>query len=247
MNNKFERGDLIYEGKAKKVFEVVNEPGFVWLEFKDSLTAFNAQKKGSFQGKGELNRDIASLVFRYLRYRGLQSHWITDYDKNAMVVMRLKMLPLEVVVRNIAAGSLAKKFSIDEGKTLKEPLIELYFKNDELQDPFISDDQALMFGLVSSQAQLETVKHHALSINAYLKDFFDVVKINLVDFKIEFGLNFMGDALLADEITPDSCRLWDAETGEKLDKDRFRRDLGDIDKAYKNVLERLKTRWENLV
>ena len=247
VTDKFKRGELIYEGKAKRVYEVVHEPGFAWLEYKDSLTAFNALKKGEFSGKGKVNRAIASLVFRYLQYRGLASHWLADQGDSAMVVMRLKMLPLEVVVRNVVAGSLAKKFGVEEGKILKNPLVELYYKNDALQDPFISDDQALESGLVDSKERLEHVKHQARTINVYLKDFFESAQLNLVDFKMEFGLNFSGDVLLADEITPDSCRLWDHLTGEKMDKDRFRRDLGKVDEAYFEVLKRLENRWEKLI
>lgn len=230
---------LLYEGKAKKIYALAGEENKVRVEYKDSLTAFNALKKGSFQEKGCINRDIASLIFRYLAKNNIPSHWISDEGLDSMIVEKLKIIPLEVVVRNILAGSTAKKLGIEEGKVLAKPLVEFYYKNDELQDPFLSDDQALMLEIVSEQ-DIKNIKESALKINAALKDLFHKIQINLVDFKIEFGRNTSGKIVLADEITPDCCRLWDQNTNEKLDKDRFRRDLGNVRESYLDVLSRLK-------
>ncbi len=229
--------NLLYEGKAKKIFETEN-PQVVLMEFKDSLTAFNAQKKGSFTGKGKLNRDIASLIFFRLKEAGVESHFIENVGSNSMKTKKVEIIPLEVVVRNILAGSTAKKMGRDEGEVLPFPLVEFYFKKDELNDPFISDDQAIAFE-IADRKTLEELKVKALKINEVLKKMFELMNIKLVDFKVEFGRTTKGDILLADEITPDCCRLWDINTGEKMDKDRFRRDLGDIDKFYHEVLNRL--------
>lgn len=235
----YKKGDLIYEGKAKKVFSVLQENNFVWIEFKNSLTAFNALKKGEFQGKGAINRNIASLIFRELKKSDIASHWVTDVAETEMVCQKLQMVPLEVVVRNRVAGSLAKKFALEEGQVLTEPLVELYYKNDELQDPFISDEQALVLKFIESKAALENLKTQALKINHVLKSLFKKIDIDLIDFKIEFGRDRSGVFLLADEISPDSCRLWDTQTNEKLDKDRFRRDLGRVQESYEEVVKRL--------
>jgi phosphoribosylaminoimidazole-succinocarboxamide synthase len=234
----YKKGDLLYEGKAKKVFSVAGEPDLVWLEYKDSLTAFNALKKGSFAGKGQLNRNIASAVFKFLKKLDIQSHWIEDIGDHEMVCRKLEMIPLEVVIRNRIAGSLAKKFGLDEGKELERPLLELYYKSDTLQDPFLSDDQALTLKFVESQSILDECKRQALLVNSGLREMFGAAGIDVIDFKIEFG-SANGKIMLADEISPDSCRLWDQKTGEKLDKDRFRRDLGKVEESYQEVWERL--------
>lgn len=239
----YKKGAALYEGKAKKLFEVEGHPELVWMEFKDSLTAFNAQKKGSFTGKGLLNRNLASFIFRYLVREGVGSHWRQDMGERDMVCERVAIIPLEVVVRNRLAGSTAKKFNIEEGLVLEQPLVEFYFKDDALNDPFLSDDQALMMKAAKSQAELEELKKRGLKVNAALKRMFFEMGIDLVDFKIEFGRTKSGDIVLADEITPDSCRLWDLKTGEKLDKDRFRRDLGRVEESYQEVWERMQTRW----
>lgn len=231
--------DLLYEGKAKKIFAVPGETDKVLVEYKDSLTAFNALKKGSFENKGSLNRDITSLIFRYLSKKGVETHWLEDRGERSMLVRRVEIIPLEVVVRNILAGSTAKKLGIAEGKKLSAPLVEIYLKNDELQDPFLSDDQALMLEVVKS-SELQEIKANALVINRYLQELFLGLSIQLVDFKIEFGRDGSRRIVLADEISPDCCRLWDLKTGEKLDKDRFRRDLGNIRESYREVFERLK-------
>ena len=235
----YKKGELLYEGKAKRVYSVLGEAHFVWIEFKNSLTAFNALKKGEFEGKGHLNRNIASILFRELRKNEINSHWVSDVGSTEMVCQKLQMIPLEVVVRNRAAGSLAKKFAIEEGAPLKAPLVELYYKKDELQDPFVSDDQALLLQMIESSAALDVLKNQALKINLVLKNLFKKIEIDLIDFKIEFGRDRNGNFLLADEISPDSCRLWDLKTNEKLDKDRFRRDLGRVQESYEEVLGRL--------
>lgn len=236
--------NLLYEGKAKKIFAVVEHPESVLMEFKDSLTAFNALKKGSFDNKGRLNRQIASLVFRYLQKMGVASHWQQDVGAHSMLTLRLQMIPLEVVVRNVLAGSTAKKFALEEGTPLEQPLVELYFKSDALADPFISDEQALMLKAADEQ-EIKRVKELGLIVNHHLKTFFAAVGLQLIDFKVEFGRAEDGRILLADEITPDSCRLWDVATQEKMDKDRFRRDLGRVKESYEEVYKRLRDRWES--
>lgn len=232
-------GRLLYEGKAKKIFEIPGEPDNVLMEFKDSLTAFNAQKKGSFDDKGPVNRQIASLIFAKLKAGGVDSHWVRDEGPRGMVARRVQIIPLEVVVRNVLAGSTAKRFGIEEGRPLSRPLVEFYYKSDELQDPFISDEQALILGFATSE-QITVLKRQALRVNEILLGVFEKAGLKLVDFKIEFGVDSRGEVLLADEITPDCCRLWDMTTGEKMDKDRFRRDLGGIKESYEDVLARLR-------
>lgn len=231
--------NLIYEGKAKKIFDIPNEPDHVHMEFKDSLTAFNAQKKGSFESKGVINRNIASLIFKELASKGIASHFIENVGERGMKAKRVQIIPLEVVVRNILAGSTAKKMGREEGERLERPLVEFYYKKDELNDPFVSDDQILAFKIAEEKELIE-LKKQALLINQTLMNLFDQMGILLVDFKVEFGKTSEGTILLADEITPDCCRLWDKKTGEKMDKDRFRRDLGNIDQYYQEVLIRLK-------
>lgn len=232
------RKELLYEGKAKKVY-ATDRPEVLLLEFKDSLTAFNAQKKGSFEGKGPLNKEIASLIFDRLKKEGVPSHFISNPSPTEMEVVKVKIIPLEVVVRNILAGSTAKKMGRTEGEKLKRPLVEFYYKDDALGDPFLSDDQAILFE-VATAPELEELKGKALKINQVLISLFEKAGITLVDFKLEFGRDAKGQILLADEITPDCCRLWDLKTGEKLDKDRFRRDLGNVKESYHQVLDRLK-------
>ncbi|MBX7230793.1 MAG: phosphoribosylaminoimidazolesuccinocarboxamide synthase [Bdellovibrionales bacterium] len=244
LNNKYSRGNLLYEGKAKKIFNLKNRNDLVWVEYKDSLTAFNAQKRGSFLGKGALNRNLTALIYKYLGLKQIKHHLIASIESESLICHRVKIIPLEVVVRNRLAGSTAKKFKLNEGAPLKKPLVEFFYKSDELEDPFVSDDQALMLQIVETQEQLELIKAKALEVNKHLRDMFAAVGIELIDFKIEYGKNSQGELILADEITPDCCRLWDFKTGEKLDKDRFRRDLGNVEEKYLEVWNRLKDRWE---
>lgn len=239
---KFEKGPMTYEGKAKKIFQVVGEPEMVWVEYKDSLTAFNAQKKSSFEGKGEINSQITKILFETLKKSGVPHHLVEFMSPIDVVCKKVKIIPLEVVVRNVLAGSTAKKLGIEEGKPLSKPLVEFYLKDDDLGDPFVSDDQALAIGASSSNEELQELKSLALSVNQCLLQVFSEIGIRLVDFKIELGRDGSGQILLADEISPDTCRLWDLSTGEKLDKDRFRRDLGQVKESYEEVLKRL-TQW----
>ena len=235
----YSKGKKIYEGKAKIVYAVEDHADLVWLEYKNSLTAFNAEKKGSFEGKGAVNCKITTLIFNHLREHGISTHCVETPDDENMVAKKVDIILLEVVVRNTLAGSTAKKFNIDEGTKLTSPLVEFYYKDDALGDPFISDAQALMLK-VASQVEMDQLKEKALEINTVLIPMFAAAGMNLVDFKIEFGRAKDGNILLADEITPDTCRLWDSETGEKMDKDRFRRDLGDVKENYEKVYNRLK-------
>ena len=189
---KFKRGALFYEGKAKNLYEVADHPELVWQEFRNSLTAFNAQKKGEFTGKGSINRDITSIIFRYLGQH-LKTHWIQDVGETEMVTQRLKMLKLEVVIRNVLAGSTAKKLGLSEGTALAQPLVEFYYKDDALADPFISDDQALLLKTVQNQKELDELKRLGLLVNQHLAELFSQIGIQLIDFKIEFGQNEKGD------------------------------------------------------
>lgn len=236
--------EMIYEGKAKKIYKTQNTQEF-FLEFKDSLTAFNALKKGSFDNKGIINRDIAALLFEYLEKYGIPSHFIRREQSNGMIVKKVNIIPFEVVVRNILAGSTAKRLGIEEGALLSEPLVEYYYKNDELGDPFVSEEQMRVIYKIPS-GEIVNMRDLALKINKALRELFREIKISLIDFKVEFGKDSSGAILLADEITPDCCRLWDMDTQEKLDKDRFRRDLGSVKESYETVLARLeviKEKW----
>jgi len=228
---------LIYEGKAKKIFETehANE---LMMEFKDSLTAFNAQKKGQFQGKGKLNCLISTHIFKVLSANGISHHWIKTENDNQMIVQKTQIIPLEVVVRNVLAGSLAKKVGREEGQRLSCPLVEFYYKDDALNDPFVSEPQIIEFKW-ATETQLEKMKKMALEINQILVPHFIKAGLDIIDFKVEFGINSSREIILADEISPDCMRLWDVKTKEKFDKDRFRRDLGNVEEAYQSVYERL--------
>lgn len=248
---KYLKGPFLHAGKAKDVYAVKDHSDLVWVEYKDNLTAFNGKKNSSFKGKGEVNRDISSLVFRFLQTKEIKNHWVMDVSKNVMICKKLEILPVEVVVRNRLAGSTAQKFKFSEGELLSETLVEFYYKKDELGDPFMSSEQAVIFGFISEWEEMEYLKKTALEINYVLKYFFDEVGVELIDFKLEFGKlestkngTAGSDILLGDEISCDSCRLWDKKTGEKMDKDRFRLDLGSVDQYYKKVYKLLKERWE---
>lgn len=227
---------LLYEGKAKKIFEDGQDT--VIMEFKDSLTAFNAQKLGSFEGKGSLNLKFTTKIFEHLKKSGIKSHILEVLSEKTVRVQKLQMLPVEVVVRNRAAGSLSKRLGLEEGMKLKRPLVEFYYKKDELADPLLTEEQILVLGILTED-QMKKSQELALKVNSGLMDLFNSVGVDLIDFKIEVGVNAKGEFLLADEITPDSCRLWDQKTQEKLDKDVFRRDLGDVGAAYKKIADRL--------
>ena len=232
-----EKKNEMYEGKAKKVFETEN-PEVLIVSYKDDATAFNGQKKGSIAGKGVINNKMSNILMAKLEKKGVPTHFIEELNDRETAVKRVKILPLEVIIRNISAGSFAKRYGVEEGIVFKEPTIEFSYKNDDLGDPLMSDYHAVALGLVTWD-ELETVKKYAFIVNDFLKEVWKGCGVTLVDFKIEFGKTADGTIVLADEISPDTCRLWDSETGEKLDKDRFRRDLGGVEEAYEEVMRRL--------
>lgn len=235
---------LLYEGKGKRVYQLTDQEDYVVLFFKDDLTAEQGRKKGSFSGKGKICRSISSLVFKYLKREGIPVHWLKDLNPQEILCFKTKILPLEVVVRNRLAGSTAKRLNFQEGHFIKEPLLEFYYKKDELDDPFISEEQIKQLNLIEEIHLLKFIKEQAFLINEKLKVFFSDSGLELVDFKIEFGQHNQ-QLLLSDDISPDSCRIWDQKTGERLDKDRFRRDWGGVKEAYKNIEAKLYAQWED--
>ncbi len=243
---KWVKGSFIKGGKGKNLYEVRGSDNkYVWIEFKDELTAFNGKKRSAFKGKGAFNRDVSSLVFRYLRKQNIANHWVDDVGESEMICSRLDMIPLEVVVRNRLAGSTARKFHLKEGTRIAQPLLELYYKKDELGDPFINLEQAVILGLVSNQSLVELAQNTAKKINNKLCVFFQQAGLELIDFKLEFGcaVDFKNKVVLGDEISCDSCRLWDQNTGNKMDKDRFRLGLGEVSENYQKVCQRLTQQW----
>lgn len=235
-----EHGVMLYEGKAKKVYET-ETPDVLLLEYKDSLTAFNAEKKANLEGKGALTNLISAHLLHYLHEHGVPSHFLKKVDDHRQLVRRVSIVPLEVVVRNITTGSLCKRLGVAEGKLLGRPLVEFYLKDDALGDPLITEDHALLFEW-ATETDLAAIKSIALRVNTLLRDLFDSLNIVLVDFKLEFGRTSDGALLLADEISPDTCRFWDKSTGDRLDKDRFRKDLGNVLGAYQEIWSRLERR-----
>lgn len=227
---------MLYEGKAKQVFETEN-PNEYLVHYKDDATAFNGEKKGTIQDKGVLNNKMSAFFFDLLTKNGVPNHFIKRVNDRDQIVKTLKILPLEVIIRNVTAGSFAKRFGVEEGRVLPRPILEFCYKDDELGDPFANNDQIIAMGWATEE-QLKQVSEYAYKVNQILKDFLATKKVTLVDFKIEFGLH-NGEVLLGDEISPDTCRFWDSDTNEKLDKDRFRRDLGNVEDAYKEMLFRL--------
>lgn len=232
-----EKGQLLYEGKAKRIY-ATNDETIVWVEYKDSATAFNGEKKAEIIGKGRLNNEITSLIFLKLREQGIESHFVKQISETEQLVKRVQIIPLETVVRNVAAGSLSKRTGLPEGETLCQTLVEFYYKNDSLGDPLFTEDHIDMLQLATKE-QVETLKQKAVQVNKVLTNLFKELEITLVDFKLEFGIDENGQILLADEISPDTCRLWDAMTNEKLDKDVFRRNLGSLTDAYEKILAKL--------
>ena len=233
---KMEKLEMIYEGKAKKVYRTDNEKEYI-VEYKDDATAFNGEKKGTIVDKGIVNNTMSAIIFKMLEKVGVKTHMIKQLSERESLVKAVKILPLEVIVRNVAAGSLSKRLGIPEGTVLSMPSLEFSYKNDALGDPLINDDHAIVMGL-ATRAQLEIIRQNALAINKLLVEYFLGLGLKLIDFKIEFGL-YGDEIILADEISPDTCRLWDVETNEKMDKDRFRRDLGNVEETYKEVLARV--------
>lgn len=230
--------ELLYEGKSKQVYKSDRAHEYI-LKFKNSATAFNAQKKAEFEGKGRLNQAIATMLFQYLEKNGVKSHFIESLDETHMRVQAVTIIPVEVVVRNRAAGSLIKRVGIEEKTVLNPPLVEFFFKNDALGDPHISEDHIYLMKWATPE-DVKILRSRALEINQLLKDLFDSAGLILADFKLEFGKNHTGEILLSDEISPDGCRLWDKKTQEVLDKDRFRKDLGDLVQGYQKVYDQLK-------
>ena len=227
---------MIYEGKAKKLWTVVGDPDLVIQEFKDDATAFNGEKRGSWAQKGEVNNQFASAMFQMLESRGVQTHFVEKLSPIEMLIKRLEIIPLEVIVRNIAAGSFVKRYAATEGHVFLEPTFEFSYKNDSLGDPLINDSHAIALGLATAE-DIEHIRNEALNVNRILKKYLDERGILLVDFKLEFGWHH-GKILLGDEISPDTCRFWDKATRQKLDKDRFRQDLGNVEEAYAEILKR---------
>ena len=229
--------EQLYEGKAKKVFKTDN-PKCLIVDYKDDATAFNGEKKGQIVGKGVVNNTMTNIIFQLLEQKGVPTHYVEQISDRETIVKAVKILPLEVIMRNISAGSFAKRYGVEEGIVFDKPTFEVSYKNDDLGDPLMCESHALALKLVTEE-QLEQVKKYAAVVNDTLKEFFLDKGLTLVDFKIEFGL-YDGEVILADEISPDTCRLWDVETNEKMDKDRFRRDLGKIEETYAEVLRRVK-------
>ena len=229
--------EQLYEGKAKKVFATDVE-GVVIVDYKDDATAFNGEKKGTIVGKGVVNNRMTNHVFRLIEKEGIPTHLVEELSDRETAVKKVEIVPLEVIVRNVAAGSFSKRMGVEEGRRLLCPIVEFSYKNDDLGDPFINDDYALALGLAKKE-EIETIRSYTLKINEIMKAYFLNAGMKLIDFKIEFGRLPDGTIILADEVSPDTCRLWDVDTDEKLDKDRFRRDLGHVEEAYNEVFKRL--------
>ena len=229
--------ELLYEGKAKKLF-ITEDPQILRVEYKDDATAFNGKKFDRLKDKGRLNNAITVFFFEHLDTKDIPSHFVRKISETEQLVRRVKIIPLEVVVRNVAAGSLSKRIGWEEGKELPHPIVEFYYKDDDLGDPLLAEEHIRLLEL-ASEAQIEELKKRGLAVNEALKSLMLSKKIRLIDFKLEFGLDQKGEILLADEISPDTCRFWDIESGKILDKDRFRRDLGGVTEAYLEIHQRL--------
>ncbi len=231
------KGAQVYEGKAKKVF-ATEDPALLIVSYKDDATAFNGLKRGTIEGKGAVNNRMSNALMRLLERNGVPTHFVRELSERETLVKRVEIVPLEVIVRNIAAGSFAKRYGVEEGVVFPAPTIEFSYKNDALGDPLLNAYHALALGLATA-AELEEIKALSFRINELLRAFWAGCGVTLVDFKLEFGRLPGGGIVLADEISPDTCRLWDSETGKKLDKDRFRRDLGGVEDAYREIMARL--------
>lgn len=232
-----EKTTQLYEGKAKKVF-ATDDDRYVIVSYKDDATAFNGIKKGTIEGKGSINNRMSNMMMQLLEKNGVATHFVEELNDRETVVKKVSIVPLEVIIRNISAGSFSKKYGVEEGIVFSEPTIEFSYKNDDLGDPLINAYHAVALGLATKE-EIETIKSMAFKINEVMKEYFLSLGIKLVDFKLEFGKTADGTIVLADEISPDTCRFWDVNTNEKLDKDRFRRDLGGVEDAYKEVMRRL--------
>ena len=232
-----EKKEQLYEGKAKKVY-ATDDSSMVIVSYKDDATAFNGLKKGTIEGKGVINNKMSNFLMQILEKEGVKTHFVEELSDRETLVKKVTILPLEVIIRNISAGSFAKHYGVKEGIVFAEPTIEFSYKNDDLGDPLLNEYHALALGLATKD-EIALVKSMAFKINATLKEYFKKLNVTLVDFKIEFGKTVDGEIVLADEISPDTCRFWDSTTGEKLDKDRFRRDLGGVEGAYQEMMRRL--------
>ena len=228
--------EQLYEGKAKKVY-ATDDPDIVIVDYKDDATAFNGLKKGTIAGKGVINNKMSNMLFKIMEQHGIPTHYVEELSDRETAVKKVQIVPLEVIIRNTAAGSFSKRYGVPEGKKLPVTVLEFSYKNDDLGDPLINDYHALAMELATPE-EIDTIKKMAFKVNDVMKDFFKTLNIDLIDFKLEFG-RFKGQIILADEISPDTCRFWDMTTGEKLDKDRFRRDMGGVEDAYKEVFARL--------
>ena len=231
-----EKKELLYEGKAKKVYTTEN-PDVLIVDYKDDATAFNGVKKGTIVGKGVVNNRMTNHIFKMLEEKGIPTHFIEELSDRETAVKKVEIVPLEVIVRNVAAGSFSKKLGIEEGFRLLSPTLEFSYKNDELGDPMINDYYAVAIG-AATREESDKITELVFKINEILVDYFKSIKVDLIDFKVEFG-RYKGQIILADEISPDTCRFWDSETHEKLDKDRFRRDLGHVEEAYEEIYRRI--------
>lgn len=231
------KGKLLYEGKAKKIFETDN-PEVLLVSYKDDATAFNGIKKGTIEGKGLINNKVTNYMMRLLEKSQIPTHYIEEISDRETLVKKVSIIPLEVIIRNVSAGSFAKNYGVEEGIIFDEPTIEFSYKNDKLGDPLINSYHAIALKLATKE-EIETIKKYAFKINEEMKKFFISINVKLIDFKLEFGKLKDGAIVLADEISPDTCRFWDATTNEKLDKDRFRRDLGNVEGAYKEMMKRI--------
>lgn len=229
--------EQLYEGKAKKVF-ATDDPALLIVDYKDDATAFNGLKKGTISGKGVINNQMSNRLMKKLEKAGVPTHFVRELSERETLVKKVSIVPLEVIVRNISAGSFAKRYGVEEGMVFVQPTIEFSYKNDALGDPLINSYHALALGLATA-GELDTIKDYAFRINAFLQSFWAQCGVTLVDFKLEFGRLADGSIVLADEISPDTCRLWDSKSHEKLDKDRFRRDLGGVEDAYAEIMKRL--------
>ncbi|MBQ7492097.1 MAG: phosphoribosylaminoimidazolesuccinocarboxamide synthase [Clostridia bacterium] len=232
-----EKREQLYEGKAKKVF-ATDDPEKYIVSYKDDATAFNGLKKGTIAGKGSINNQMTNFLMQQLEKEGVPTHFVEELSDRETVVKKVKIVPLEVIVRNISAGSFAKRYGVEEGIVFDEPTIEFSYKNDDLGDPLINAYHAVALKL-ATWAEIDRIKELAFKVNAFLKAFMKARNVDLVDFKLEFGRLSDGTIVLADEISPDTCRFWDSTTHEKLDKDRFRRDLGNVEDAYQEMMKRL--------
>ncbi len=228
---------MLYEGKAKRIFKT-DDSNVFWIEYKDEATAFNGEKKDTIEGKAKLNNQITSIIFEKLTTAGINNHFIKQLSETEQLVQKVTIIPLEVVVRNIVAGSLSKRLGFEEGVVLDEAIVEFYYKDDDLGDPLINEDHIRVLNIATPE-QLVKIRELGLAVNNVLVDIFKEVNVRLVDFKLEFGLTENGDVLLADEVSPDTCRLWDMDSNQKFDKDIYRRNLGSLQDAYQEILNRL--------